>query len=60
MLQARFRQSPVARAAQPEGAHCLRQGTFYSSAVRIQLPPFLAVQTLPGRMQRFVLRLWMQ
>lgn len=57
MLQARFGQSPVTRAAQAEGAHGLRLGSLYAGTARVQRPSFLSAQALPGRTQRFVLYL---
>jgi hypothetical protein len=55
VLQVGFGQPPIAAAAQPEGAHPLREGALNSGPLGVEVPPFLRREPRPGGLQRRVL-----
>jgi hypothetical protein len=57
MLQARFRQTYIARPPQCSHSHALRDGAFYARTGLIGFPELLALLPLPCLLQRFMLRL---
>jgi hypothetical protein len=60
MLQGRFRQPPIARVAEPKGAHALRQGPFDARSSGIELVPLFTGISGPGGVQGLIVCPWLE